>query len=80
MNRNHLLRIFVLAILSLSFFGATAQSRLDKQVLMTIGDEPVTVKEFTDVYNKNNNREDIVEKKSVYEYLDLFFNFRMKLM
>lgn len=80
MNRNHLLRIFVLAILSLSFFGATAQSRLDKQVLMTIGDEPVTVKEFTDVYNKNNNREDIVEKKSVDEYLDLFVNFRMKVM
>lgn len=47
---------------------------------MTIGDEPVTVKEFTDVYNKNNNREDIVEKKSVDEYLDLFVNFRMKVM
>ena len=47
---------------------------------MTIGDEPVTVKEFTDVYNKNNNREDIVEKKTVDEYLDLFINFRMKVM
>ena len=80
MNRNFLRRFFVLATISLSFLGATAQSKLDKQVLMTIGDEPVTVKEFIDVYNKNNNREDIVEKKSVDEYLELFTNFKMKVM
>ena len=80
MNKNILLRIVVLATLSLSFIGAIAQTKLDKQVLMTIGDQPVTVKEFTDVYNKNNNRDDIIEKKSVDEYLDLFINFRMKVM
>ena len=80
MNKNFLLRIVVIAAISFMSIGANAQSKLDKQVLMTIGDQPVTVKEFTDVYNKNNNREDIVEKKSVDEYLDLFINFRMKVM
>ena len=51
---------------------AFAQSKLDKKVLMTIGGKPVTVKEFTDVYNKNNLKDEVIEKKSVDEYIDLF--------
>lgn len=47
---------------------------------MTIGDKKVTVKEFTDVYEKNNMKSDVIEKKTVDEYLDLFVNFRMKVM
>ena len=57
-----------------------AQSKLDKKVLMTIGDTPVTVKEFTDVYNKNNLKDEVIEKKSVDEYIDLFVNYRVKVM
>lgn len=60
--------------------NANAQSKLDKKVLMTIGDQQVTVKDFTDVYNKNNLKGDIIEKKSVDEYIDLFVNYRMKVM
>ncbi len=59
---------------------AQAQSKLDKQVLMTIGDQDVTVKEFCDVYYKNNLKNDVIEKKSVDDYLDLFTTFRMKVM
>ncbi|MBR3491662.1 MAG: peptidylprolyl isomerase [Bacteroidales bacterium] len=59
---------------------ANAQSKLDKQVLMTIGDQDITVKEFCDVYYKNNLKSDVIEKKSVDEYLDLFTTFRMKVM
>ncbi|MBR6930600.1 MAG: peptidylprolyl isomerase [Bacteroidales bacterium] len=59
---------------------ANAQSKLDKQVLMTIGDQDVTVKEFTDVYYKNNLKSDVIEKKSVDDYLELFTTFRMKVM
>ena len=72
----------LLAITAVVFVSlqASAQSRLDKKVLMTIGDQPVTVKEFTDVYNKNNLKDEIVEKKSIDEYLDLFINFKMKVM
>lgn len=66
-------------LLSPSLF-VSAQSKLDKQVLMTIGDTPVTVKEFTDVYSKNNLKGDVIDKKTVDEYLDLFVNFRMKVM
>ena len=59
---------------------ANAQSKIDKEVLMTIGDQPVTVKEFSDVYYKNNLKSDVIEKKSVDEYLELFSTFRMKVM
>lgn len=71
-----------LAVLALCFssFMVSAQSKLDKQVLLTIGGQPVTVKEFCDVYTKNNLKGDAIEKKSVDEYLDLFVNFRMKVM
>ena len=74
------LRLVVAAFFVVAFLGASAQSKLDKKVLMTIGDQKVTVKEFTDVYNKNNMKSDVIEKKSVDEYLDLFVNFRMKVM
>jgi peptidyl-prolyl cis-trans isomerase SurA len=57
-----------------------AQSKLDKEVLMTIGNEKITVKDFTDVYYKNNLKSEVMEKKTVDEYLDLFVNFRMKVM
>lgn len=74
------LRLIALTVFVVSCLGLSAQSKLDRQVLMTIGDQKVTVKEFTDVYNKNNMKNDVVDKKSVDEYLDLFVNFRMKVM
>ena len=80
MKKFNLLKITVLAFVLMPTVFVNAQSKLDKQVLMTIGDQPVTVKEFTDVYAKNNLKGDVIEKKSVDEYIDLFTTFRMKVM
>ena len=80
MKKFNLLKAFVLASFLMPCIFANAQSILDKQVLMTIGDQDVTVKEFCDVYYKNNLKSDVIEKKSVDEYLDLFTTFRMKVM
>ena len=80
MKNLNFLKTFVLAAFVMSALVANAQSKLDKQVLMTIGDQDVTVKEFTDVYYKNNLKSDVIEKKTVDEYLDLFTTFRMKVM
>ena len=80
MKNFNFLKMFVLASLLMPALFAHAQSKLDKQVLMTIGDQEVTVKEFNDVYYKNNLKSDVIEKKSVDEYLDLFTTFRMKVM
>ena len=74
------LKVFVLASFVMPALFANAQAKLDKQVLMTIGDQDVTVKEFCDVYYKNNLKSDVIEKKSVDEYLELFTTFRMKVM
>ena len=72
--------MFLLASILMPTLFANAQSKIDKQVLMTIGDQDVTVKEFCDVYYKNNLKSDVIEKKSVDEYLELFTTFRMKVM
>ena len=80
MKKINFLKTFMLAAFVMPTILAFAQSKLDKQVLMTIGDQPVTVKEFTDVYAKNNLKGDVIEKKSVDEYIDLFTTFRMKVM
>lgn len=80
MKKFNILKVFVLASLMMPAIFVQAQSKLDKQVLMTIGDQDVTVKEFCDVYYKNNMKSDVIEKKSVDEYLDMFTTFRMKVM
>ena len=80
MKKISFLRTLVLAAVFMPTVYVCAQSKLDKQVLMTIGNTPVTVKEFTDVYAKNNLKGDVIEKKTVDEYIDLFTTFRMKVM
>ena len=80
MKNYSFLKMFVLASFVMPALFANAQSKLDKQVLMTIGDQDVTVKDFSDVYYKNNLKSDVIEKKSVDDYLELFTTFRMKVM
>ena len=80
MRRLFFVRLTALAVFFFVAAHAMAQSKLDKEVLMTIGGEPVTVKEFTDIYCKNNLKDEVIEKKSVDEYIELFVNYRMKVM
>ena len=80
MKQLNFLKVFVLASFFMPALFANAQSKLDKQVLMTIGDQDITVQEFSDVYSKNNLKSDVIEKKSVDDYLELFTTFRMKVM
>ena len=80
MKNCNFLKLFMLASFIMPAFLANAQSKLDNQVLMTIGDQDITVKEFSDVYYKNNLKSDVIEKKTVDEYLELFTTFRMKVM
>jgi len=80
MKKFNLLKAVTLALILTPAIFANAQSALDNQVLMTIGKRNVTVKEFTDVYAKNNLKSEVIEKKTVDEYLDLFATFRMKVM
>jgi len=59
---------------------AGAQKKTDNSVLMNIGNTKVTAKEFMDVFTKNNVQNEMIDKKSLDEYLDLYINFKLKVM
>ena len=67
-------RVIGVMLMGWMTFGAMAQN---DQVLMTIEKDRVTVSEFLAIYNKNNTS-NVVDKKTMEEYLDLFLNFKLK--
>ena len=64
--------IFTLALTS-SIIGRAQND----EVLLTIDNRDITKSEFERIYHKNNNN---VDPKSVDEYLDLFINFKLKVI
>lgn len=57
-----------------------AQKSIDNKTLMTIGNEDVTVADFMKTYTKNNTAEEMNKEGAIDEYLDLFINFKLKVM
>ncbi len=51
-----------------------------EEIVMTIGDRKITAGEFERIYKKNNTGEGILDKKTVDEYLELFVNFKLKVI
>ena len=51
-----------------------------KKVLAEIGHEKITVEEFLKIYQKNNTQTTEIDPKSLEEYLELFINFRLKVL
>ena len=48
------------------------------KTLITIGDKNISAGEFMQVYEKNNVNTDVIDRKSVDEYLDMYTNFMLK--
>lgn len=68
------LSIAILSVLlSLTLFGQ------NDKTLLVIENQNVPVSEFLDIYTKNNKNVDY-SKASIDEYLDLFINYKLKLM
>ncbi|MEZ5103267.1 MAG: peptidylprolyl isomerase [Draconibacterium sp.] len=70
-------------LFSILFFCLAALSVFsqDEQTLITIGDTKVSKAEFERIYKKNNsNLYNESDKKSPEEYLDLFINFKLKVI
>jgi len=63
----------------LLIFNASAQV-YNNTPLMTISGKPVTVGEFMTIYQKNNVKGESIDKKSMDEYLELFINFKLKVL
>jgi peptidyl-prolyl cis-trans isomerase SurA len=73
-------RVALLAFIFLiggNFSTAVAQNSEDP-VLLSIADEDITKSEFLAVYQKNNVEGEVLDKKSLVEYLELFINFKLK--
>lgn len=73
----NLKKIFSAATLAVISLTASAQS--NDPVIMTIGGQPVLRSEFEYSYNKNNS-EGVIDKKTVEEYVDLFVNYKLKVL
>lgn len=70
--------IFFIIILCVSAFNALSQS---SETLITIGDTKVSKGEFERIYQKNNNNlYSDSEKKTPEDYLDLFIDFKLKVI
>jgi peptidyl-prolyl cis-trans isomerase SurA len=70
----------VLVLLLVFVFVNMANSSATDQdpVLMTINGRKITLSEFEYVYTKNNLNTQVIDPKTVDEYLELFINFNLK--
>ncbi len=75
MKKNFVRTVLISVIASLISFGLKAQN---DPVLITVAGEKVTKSEFMNVYQKNNVKKEVLDKKSLEEYLDLYVNFKLK--
>lgn len=69
----------LVAFASLSLFlNMTIQAQDKSAVMMSIGDEKVTLGEFESIFKKNNSN-NAVTKEALDEYLDLYTIFKLKI-
>ena len=72
--KRFILLVLVLGSVQLGY----SQTAGNDEVLMTIAGKQVTVGEFLNIYQKNNVKNEPIDKKSLNDYLDLFINFKLK--
>jgi peptidyl-prolyl cis-trans isomerase SurA len=69
--------LFLLFVISLFTFCRI--SGQEEEILLTIGDREITRGEFERIYQKNNSSA-VYDNKSVEDYLELFINFKLKVI
>ncbi len=67
----------IIYVVSVMFCGMLFAQNND-DVLLTVAGEKITKSEFLNVYKKNNIKGDVMDRKSLEEYLDLYINFKLK--
>ncbi len=72
------IRTVLLVLLAFSSVGIWAQKDNDP-IIMTVGGVTVPRSEFEYSYNKNNT-DGVIDKKTVEEYVDLFVNYKLKVL
>ncbi|HTB06698.1 MAG TPA: peptidylprolyl isomerase [Bacteroidia bacterium] len=74
--RKHFLIPCGIIFLSVAFKLSAQVS--DPQILMSVGDRPVTLQEFKSMYYKNLPKDSLKSQKALDNYLKLFTEFRLK--
>lgn len=75
------MRKLVLLVLLTGFFTTPLFSQKKKDVVVTIGKEKILASDFRKIYERNNgNVLDPAEKKTPEEYLELYVNFKLKVL
>ncbi len=69
---------FVTVFLTGNFFTVAKAQKQDDPVLLNIAGEDITKSEFLSVYQKNNVEGEVLDKKSLEDYLELYINFKLK--
>ncbi|HOK98247.1 MAG TPA: peptidylprolyl isomerase [Bacteroidales bacterium] len=69
----------VLSFVTFLFFNNTVQSQQNDPVIVTIGPKKITKSEFLRTYTKNNP-EGKFDRKSLDDYMQLFINFKLKVI
>lgn len=71
--------VFLSVVFSFVFaLSSMAAGQSDDPVLLKINEREITVSEFEYVYTKNNLNPQVLDPKSIDEYLELFVNFNLK--
>ena len=68
--------VLLLALIPALLFAQSWKSK----TLITLGDRNISAGEFMDVYEKNNVKSEVLDKKSVDDYLDMYVNFKLKVI
>lgn len=61
-------------------FAMSIKAQDDEKIVMKIADKEITKREFERIYRKNNTAENKQDQKSLEEYVDLFVNFKLKVI
>lgn len=67
----------MIAILFLCF-STNLQAQDKDPVVLSVAGEDITRSEFLNVYQKNNVNGEVIDQKSLEEYMELYINFRLK--
>lgn len=75
-NRNCVFTLLFSVIFILGILPVSAQD--NDPVILNVAGEKITKSEFLNVYQKNNVNGDVIDHKSLEEYMELYINFRLK--
>lgn len=74
--KNTMIRLF--SGLMILFLSNSVMAQDTDPVILKVADENITKSEFLNVYQKNNVNGEVIDRKSLEEYMELYINFRLK--